>query len=88
MTSFVREDGSEGLILLHGGDDVEFELVNWCDNPDGINPIHVHFIIQPAQDVKVLYRFTGPKTIGWLIHAFIEHYEEIWGEYNHAEHQP
>ena len=81
MTSYKREDGSGGEIILLASDDPSFEFYTWCSDNDGKVPEQVHFIIEPTSEVKILFRFTGPNGISQVINAFIDHYEDVWGEW-------
>ena len=78
MTTMERDDG-ERVILL-GPDDATFEILTWCSDEHGQNPEQVHLIIDPTPDVRILYRFTGPKVLTWLINALQTHREDVWPE--------
>ena len=82
MMSYKREDGSEESIILLASDDSSFEFYTWCSDNDGKVPEQVHFIIQVTPDIKILFRFTGPAAISQIINAFIDHYQDVWGEWH------
>ena len=82
MVTINNEDGSVSILL--GPDDPQFEILTWCSDTEGEVPEQVHFVIQPTSDVKILYRFTGPKTLTSLINALVEHREDVWPGYEEA----
>ena len=79
MTTLHYDDGSEGILL--GPDDSTFEILTWCSDGHGQNPEQVHLIIEPTPDVRILYRFTGPESLTWLIDALTVHREDVWPGY-------
>lgn len=78
MTS-VYFDHEENPVVLLANDDPTFEILTWCSDTEGKVPAQVHFVIKPTSEVKILYRFTGPRTLDGLIEALQMHRRDVWG---------
>ena len=79
MTTLRHDDGEESLLL--GPDDATFEILTWCSDEHGQVPEQVHLIIEPAPQLRILYRFTGPVVLSRLINALVLHHGDVWPDY-------
>lgn len=59
-------------------DKPKFELFTWCSDTHGQNPEQVHLVMEIAEGVKVMVRFTGTKVIDDLILSLTRHRNDVW----------
>ena len=75
-------EGDDGdRLLLLGPNDATFEILTWCSDSHGQRPEQVHLVIEPSPDVRILYRFTGPRALTRLIEALRTHRDDVWPGY-------
>lgn len=75
MATFKDESGNESILFW---EKPEWEIDTWCRDSDGQDPAEVHYILMPADGVRLLVRFTTPKIIDELILGLVRHRNDVW----------
>lgn len=76
----LRRDATRHKFDYYEGQPDSIGIFSWCPTPKPTVPptqVHVHF---PIGNARVVFRFKGPGTLGRLIAALQDHYEDVWGE--------
>ena len=79
MTNIKFENGDEGA--LHIGDDPTIRIYSWCSDPNGQVKEQVHLYLTLTEDVRIMYRFTGPVALSQFIAALAKHRLDVWPDY-------